>query len=960
MPKPETVRKAIKAIKRTADYEYFFNQLKSPAWLDPLWSEGFFRSPLPPIRDDKYITFPVWPESRYLARMAKLKPETVVEIALQIPETENVRVHEDVIEAALAMPPDLAARLVGKAKAWAESPRLFLPDKFGKLISHLARGGEEIAALDIARSLLAVFARPVVGTDQVSEFSGMRPKAEARFDNWHYQQILNKNIPDLVATVGEKGLIFLCDLLVSAVAKSRHETEIEEDDDYSYIWRPAIEDHPQNHPHGLRHLLVSAVRDASEQITVMKLAPLPKLIGILEGRRWSIFRRIALHLIRLFPDEASGIIQQRLTDRKYFDDIGVRHEYFLLIQSQFKNLRNNERAKILNWIETGPELKAVTESYRDRTGMEPTETDLNKFAKNWRLKHLVPIKNELPVEWRTLYDKWVAELGEPDHPDLVSYMTSWVGPTSPKNTEEISSMNIEELISFLKKWRSFEENHAAPSPEGLGRELTSVVAREPQRFADAAELFKELNPTYVRAIVSGLRDAVGQNRSFAWLAVLKLCSWVIQQPREIEGRKSEYSDLDPGWLWTRKSIAELLESGLKSGDAEIPFGLRTKAWQVIRPLAEDAEPTPEYEELYGGSNMDPATLSINTTRPQSIHTAVRYALWVHRHTQEGRTKGDSKTAGFNCMPEVRELLDAHLNPLKDRSLAVRSVYGQWFPWLVLLDFSWATCNAEKIFPMDSSSATFFEASWNTYIVFCTPQDTVLEILKLQYAAAVEKLKGKAETQDRPHNPEEHLAEHLMAFYWTGKLSLSDPEGLFARFWINAEDQLRGHALEFIGRSLSGSNGTVPRDVLERLIALWQTRIETARSSLNPDDYYHEIASFGWWFTSGQFDDNWAMENLKAAIDLAHRVQPDHLVVERLASIVDDMPLPAVESLRLIINADTEGWGIYGWRDEAELILGKAIRGTEPAARDAAIEIIHQLGARGYSEFRALLPSSSRS
>src|SRR5260221_10835827 len=39
----------------------------------------------------------------------------------------------------------------------------------------------------------------------------------------------------------------------------------------------------------------------------------------------------------------------------------------------------------------------------------------------------------------------------------------------------------------------------------------------------------------------------------------------------------------------------------------------------------------------------------------------------------------------------------------DSSAAIRSVYGQWFPWLVLLDPNWARASVARIFPADDES-----------------------------------------------------------------------------------------------------------------------------------------------------------------------------------------------------------------------------------------------------------------
>ena len=90
--------------------------------------------------------------------------------------------------------------------------------------------------------------------------------------------------------------------------------------------------------------------------------------------------------------------------------------------------------------------------------------------------------------------------------------------------------------------------------------------------------------------------------------------------------------------------------------------------------------------------MDPATLSLNTTRGQAFHGVVRYALWLQRHSE------DPDKFSFSDAPEVKAVLDAHLDVNRDPSLAIRSVYGQWFPWLVLLDRDWAVGNAAQNLP----------------------------------------------------------------------------------------------------------------------------------------------------------------------------------------------------------------------------------------------------------------------
>jgi hypothetical protein len=104
---------------------YFFE--KAPAaWLVPLRDEGFFTSPPPPEydREQGTIAFPMWPESRYLARIASILPAEVCEVILKIPDTQNVRVHEDVADAACAMPPGLASKLAEGEIRWLASQKV--------------------------------------------------------------------------------------------------------------------------------------------------------------------------------------------------------------------------------------------------------------------------------------------------------------------------------------------------------------------------------------------------------------------------------------------------------------------------------------------------------------------------------------------------------------------------------------------------------------------------------------------------------------------------------------------------------------------------------------------------------------------------------------------------------------------------------------------------------------------
>jgi hypothetical protein len=479
------------------------------------------------------------------------------------------------------------------------------------------------------------------------------------------------------------------------------------------------------------------------------------------------------------------------------------------------------------------------------------------------------------------------------------------------------------------------------------------VSGDPSRFADGALLFVDLDPTYVRALLFGLREALKQGRSFTWPSVLKLCQWVVSQPREIAGRISDGpTDIDPDWGWTRKAIASLFSEGFdEEKTGIIPTDHREAVWSVLHDLTDDPDPTAETEASYAGTNMDPVTLSINTTRGEAMHAVVRYALWIRRHIATLPDAKDRLDKGFEELTEARDVLNSHLDVTRDPSVAVRAVYGEWFPWLNLLDPAWAKQHVPSIFPEDVSLQALYDAAWEAYIVFCLPYDEVFLTLKEQYAHAVARL-GSATHKDRlARDPEERLSEHLMTLYWRGKIVLDEPEGILPQFWAKADSLLRGHALEFIGRSLRNQHEEIPSAILERMKALWERRLEVAQSSAAPQNHKEEMAAFGSWFVSGKFPDEWALPELLTALRISGKTEPDDDVVERLGQLVDANPNEVVACLDLTVKGDRDGWHIYGWRDQAKAILAQALR-TDAAA--AAEDLIHYLGSRGYMEFRELL------
>ena len=124
--------------------------------------------------------------------------------------------------------------------------------------------------------------------------------------------------------------------------------------------------------------------------------------------------------------------------------------------------------------------------------------------------------------------------------------------------------------------------------------------------------------TFVRFFFNSLETASKTEKTFAWEPILSLALWVVEQPRTIPGRHKALMEADPDWSWSRGTVATLLEAGMQQRPGEIPFTQREAVWQVLVPLTTDPDPTREHEAKYGGKNMDPATMAINTVRGKAL------------------------------------------------------------------------------------------------------------------------------------------------------------------------------------------------------------------------------------------------------------------------------------------------------------------------------------------------------
>ena len=912
---------------------YFFNKLTTVEWLEPLAAEGLFQRPPAPEPHENGIHFVLWPQARYLARVAPDAPQAVADIILEIPYTENIGVLMDLAEAACAMPPDQAVRLIDQAKAWASGPYaalMLLPERLGRLISHLADGGYVEAALGLAKVVLSL-KRPPEESNQPSAQDGfrLRIRPEAILSDWDYKEILRLRMPALVRSSGLDALRLICDSLDEALGIKRDAGKEGGDaqlirEDYSRIWRGNIASpsHPGNED--VQNSLVDAVRDAALQVVSNHPDLIDEIVGELEGRRWTVFWRISLDILRQAATIGLPLACTRLADENLANNHGLESEYLQLLGAVFATLSSDCRRQILALIEAGP----ITSDLRE-------DLDKDRYISRWRWQMLAAIRNALPAEWQNEWQRLGAEFGNDLELRREGMIASWAGHPEAAGVERLGAMPLQEIGEFVG---GFEpgDGFNEPSADDLARELAQAVAADPGRFASGISVFNDVSLVYKGGLVHGFKDAAEGGRVFDWGPVLILCQQVVSEAGTLSDRDSASA---------RRATVDLIHSGLAPKGTEIAFEFRLRVWEILADLMEDPDPSTQRESE--GSGFGPYELAINTTRGRAVEAAVYYGIWVCRHTNsEG---GHDDTFTLDQAPELQEALERHLDLRVDSSLAVRSVYGVYLPTLYGLDASWVSDNRGKLFPKDETRAGMRQATWEGYVCYARLNLSMLNLLRDEYDRSIELL-GSPNLEER-RKPDEPLGKHLMIFYWHGRLDLDDP--MLIRFFEVASDEVRAQALANVGQNLRADHEPLPDDVAARLKALWEWRIERARTGV-AGDYQAEMAAFGWTFASGELGDYWGLGQLEATLSVAGQAAVDHLVAARLASLAADYPADAVRCLGLLVDGAKEAWQIHHWANDVEAILTSGLRSGDDDASQATRSLINRRGARGFLQFASLL------
>lgn len=895
----------------------------TPGWLDHLDRAGFFAEPPLPVLDLETgtATMQHWPAADYLARLATIPAcqERFVEITghMDIPHEFAARA---LMLGARALPIGVRARYTNCLIRWiGRQQHVFMSSRdLAAFVADVARDGRPDIAAAIAALTLDLLPDPTSQNPRTEEEDRwFRPSPRARLEDHDYEEFVKHAFPEIVTADATAALDAALPLLEKALAMSERASVAERHMDTSVYWLPSVVHRKNRVSVGHLHAVVlgEIVRDAALALVRTDPARQREITDRLAASGWPLLRRIAVHII------GGGRDRDQIREALLAADLLELDwpEYRSLLQERFKQLDDADQREHMRLVEA----RAPRTTYA--SGEPVDQAAAVRWLAAWRISHLQQIVHALPED---LQVKYTDELRQ----EPVPVVQEPEGPGADLlRADVLAAMPVAAVIQHLATWQPAPRRMSGPTIEMQADEFRAAVLRAPARFAAVASSFVGHEPTYVRALLWGLQEAVDKQKStFDWGPVLKLASWVVEQP--VDHNEGIGFDRDPGWTWTRKEIADLLRSGLDSNAPVVPHEHDPAIWGLLEALVEDLTRTSSDDR------RDALSASLNSTRGSAMHSLIEYVAWML-----GEDAGTRPA--MRIVPKAGVLLERHLDPAIDDSAATRGAVGSRLGQLVALDRDWVLAHRDRLFPADYPNLA--DMTWSSYVPWNSVRRDVLEAFLERYTAAIARLDPLSTAP--PADPDEALVGHVLMAYIRGWIDLRG--GLVRDLYARGSDRLRAFASEYVGRVLEDTGAELRPEHCERARALWSWRrreLEGAALGVCRG----ELEGFGWWFVTGQCDDEWLLEELLAVLRRTGSIEPDSGVMERLAAIAPTRPHDAVTAVDLLTLQPKNRWFVHAELGEIRMVLQSGLAATD--SRTDARAVLNRLVADGYRDFADLL------
>ncbi|MGH9966363.1 MAG: hypothetical protein ACREBG_00805 [Pyrinomonadaceae bacterium] len=953
----DVLKIVIKSLKTNDDLgSYFFRSQPDPTWGPVLLQHGFFTEPPKPISSEQGQLLPRWEAQEFLKSVAKQIPEVVLE------HIRSIQVHPVYLERAVGVlresSPQMAIKAVPTILNWLQDPRVAMQISLEclELVKLLADEKQADPALRLLEALTAPY--PSANAKDYGEYV-LNGSAICSFPIDDYNlRFFNQAVEALANLSAVRTVSILESQLCNAL---RLEGETEKDANYKSrsFWRSAIEDSGQDSFPEFKDVLLMGLRDALELWGRLEPAAVVQLIERYLDDDHEILRRMGFYLLQAYPDTFVRLTVRELLDRENLDNVGIHHEYFMLLQAGYQYLNYSQQRALLDLIIEGPPAETV-ERVAEWAQIDHKERDeyVRIYSETWVRDRLFMIENHLEGKIRSLLDDLVRKRGKPEHAAFTHWTSGgyFVSNVSPTTTAELSRKSPNELVSYLANWQPRQESLLGPEREShgaLARDAAQVILSDLASYGDSILKIASMRPEYAGSFLSA--SSTDADPDSLWDLRLTICERLLAD----NGIRTDMGrSLEGGWISFRHGVGGLLEKAVSNPEPQAPEQFWPRIRDLLFLLTEDPDPDQESDRPKEGwlGHHDPLTVAINHIRSQAVISLITYA--GNKASRDKRIFQDNETPE-RMEHEVKDVLTRKVDPLLEPSLAVHSVFGRELNLLYWLDKRWTESQLEKIFPSrdDPTSIDFFVAAWDSYVI-ATRQIylELFELLRPQYERAIENVSRGYVTKTHL-NPVQRLADHLLVEYLNREYDILSPfgqESLIASFFNKTRPDARAQGAWAVAQQCNQHLDRLDT-FWPRSRALWNWRVNVATASNYSNDFAGEMEGFSLLLNTA-----WKLETIDSLWPLLEGLLPYvgrdqgwdrlwHNLQEYLAKEIDRDPIRTIKFYRLMHDKLRRPV----WYDkEATKIFETAA--ANPESRDQAVELIDKISRSGNYQFKAIL------
>ncbi|OQY27598.1 MAG: hypothetical protein B6244_10065 [Candidatus Cloacimonetes bacterium 4572_55] len=329
-----------------------------------------------------------------------------------------------------------------------------------------------------------------------------------------------------------------------------------------------------------------------------------------------------------------------------------------------------------------------------------------------------------------------------------NFQPDYTGSREITNDNTLQNMSNSEIVDYINNFkgdRYFNIENA----------FRNLVGQKPSKITDEIKLFQSISRRFQVQLLSGLKHAWKEGKTFDWEALLDFISGIINSDTFWKEEDDQPINDRNDFL---KDVSRLLEEGLKDDKHAFDPKLLPIAEKILFQIARNLESD------RGSSDIsDIQTDLFNSPKGVLFSAMVSYSLRCARLNKKAQSE--------RWTDSIRIDFTKRLDTEKESAFIFVSTLGFYLNTLWYLDKEWIRKNISNIFPINNF--LYWKASFSSYLIgyrLLTGyrfQKDIYELLKSKghYRKALKELDDKTDKE---------LVDHICNGYLEDWESLDDP------------------------------------------------------------------------------------------------------------------------------------------------------------------------------------------